>query len=156
MPHVLRVLGSFLLISGLWLGWPLIKASAQLTRTGQGRVLDVLSTPLPDGRVRVAIAFEFPIPGKPREIVLSFRQADRSFNLAEYLDLSAERAAALTHTLPGQRMWVFYDVNDPAGTAFMVHNEPGRLRAEHGILLLLSGIACWLLSWFTRSRTPGG
>jgi hypothetical protein len=104
---------------------------------------------------KAAIAFEFSIRGALRETVLCYRLADRSFDLSEQLDLPADRAEDLGRTLPGQWMRVFYDVNDPAGTAFMVSErfEPGRLRTEHGVLLLLSGIACWLLAWFTRNRT---
>lgn len=157
MVRVLLILGAILLTAGLWLGWPLIHSASQLTLT-RGRVLDVLSTPLPDGRVRVAVAFEFTIPGKVREIVLCYRLADRSFSLSEHLDLPADRAEDLGRNLPGQWLRVFYDVNDPAGSAFMVSErlEPGRLRAEHGVLLLLIGIACWLLAWISSRRTSGG
>jgi hypothetical protein len=157
MRRLLMVLGTLLLGAGLWLGWPLVHASLQLTRT-RGHVLDVLQQPLPDGTVRVAVAFEFPLPGRPREIILCYRQADRSFSLAEDVVVSAAHAALLSRTLPNEWHWVFYDVNDPAGSAFMVSDrlEPGRLRADHGILMLLAGIACWLLSWFSRSRHPGG
>ena len=158
MARSFLVLGVLLVTVGLWLGWPLIRASTQLTRT-RGHVLDVLSTALPDGNVRMAIAYEFPVVvGKSRETVLCYRLADRSFALSDYLDLPAGRAEALSRNLPHQWSWVFYDVNDPAGSAFMVsdHLEPGRLRAEHGVLLLLSGIACWLLAWVSRRRTSGG
>lgn len=157
MARTLLVLGVILLAAGLWLGWPLIRAASQLTLT-KGRVLDVLTMPLPDGRVRVAIALEFSISGKVRETVLCYRQADRSFALAEYLDLPADHAENLGRTLPNQWLRVFYDVNDPAGSAFMVSErlEPGRLRAEHGVLLLLMGISCWIMAWFARRRTIGG
>lgn len=157
MARPLLILGLVLLIAGVWLGWPLLHAASQLTRV-RGVVLDVLAAPLPDGRARVAVAYQFTVPGKPRQTVLGYRLADRGFTLSEHLDLPAERAELLGRTLPNQWMWVFYDVNDPAGSAFMVTDgfEPGRLRAEHGVLLLLTGIACWLLAWFTRRRTLGG
>lgn len=157
MARVFLVLGTILILAGMWIGWPLIHAASHLTRI-RGHVLDVLSTPLPDGHVRMAVAYQFTIPGKPRETVLSYRLADRSFTLAEHLDLPASRAEFLGRTLPGQWLWVFYDVNDPAGSAFMMTEgfESAHLRAEHGVLLLLLGIACWSLSWFNRRRSTGG
>ena len=57
MARLLTVVCLILLIVGLVIGWPLIRASVKF-RAVYGQILDVIAVPIDDQQVSLAIAYE--------------------------------------------------------------------------------------------------
>jgi hypothetical protein len=155
VPRLFAITGLLAVLAGLALAWPLLRAAAQY-QIVRGRVLDVLTQPTTDGRVRMAVAYEFTPPGR-REVLLSYRTSD--WRLAPGDDPVVDPATAdlWQRTLPGRIVPVYVDVNAGADSAFMVADPRrlGRLKAEHGIPLTLMGLLLWIVGYWTRLRRKG-
>jgi hypothetical protein len=154
--RLLLVLGFALVVVGAVLVWPLARAMVRYQMVW-ARVLEVLPLPAEGGKVRFSVIYEYDLPGVPRTPrvhVLGWTQADRGFRPVEDPLVDAERAAALerSYLQGGRSRRVFFKLNDPEGTAFMVSEAAtaGGLNHEQGIAMVLVGLACCGLGWLRR------
>jgi hypothetical protein len=155
VPRLFAIAGLVALIAGLALGWPMLRAHLQY-QTVRGRVLDVLTQPAPDGRVRVSIAYEFSPPGR-REVRLSYRTSDWRLQPGDEVLVDATTAELWQRSLPGRNVPVYVDVNDGGDSAFMVADPSrlGRIEAEHGMQLVMVGLLLWIFGYWARLRRKG-
>ena len=79
---LLLLLGLALVITGSLLAWPQLRRRWLLVRS-EARILDVFPTPLDDGTVRLAIAYEYVVPEAPgghaRNIQIGWQIGDAFF-----------------------------------------------------------------------------
>jgi hypothetical protein len=152
MARVLILLSLVTMVAGLVVAWPLVRAAWSFTPV-HGEVLDVLTLPEPDGRLRVAIAYEYPLPARG-EHALGYTQSDERLRPIADPVLDAALANRLRQALPGRKVRIFYDANHPLDSAFMLSPTlaPDGLRAEHGTLLVMAGIALGILGQLARLR----
>lgn len=136
---------------GLVVAWPLVRAAVSF-KPVRGEILDVITTPADDGRLRVAIAYEYPLPTRG-ERAIGYRLTDERLHPVDDPVVDAAYADAL-RGLTGRRVRVYYDVNQPLDTAFMLSpvSTDGGLRAEHGALMLMAGVALSLIGQLGRLR----
>ncbi len=154
MTRLLTVICLTLLIVGLVIGWPLLRASVKF-RAVYGQILDVIAVPIDDQQVSLAIAYEYPLPGPGRNRALGYALTDGNLQplLHDHIVRAAD-AEAWKGALYGHNVRVYYDVNDPIDTAFMI--SPLRtthgMRPEYGMLMIMFGLACGILGQLTRRR----
>ena len=155
MPRLFAITGLLAVITGLALAWPMLRAAAQY-QVVRGRVLDVLTQPTVDGRVRMSVAYEFTPPGR-REVWLSYRTSDWRLEPGDDAVVDPATAELWQRSLPGRVVPVYVAVNDGGDSAFMVADPRrlGRLKAEHGIPLALMGLLLWLFGYWARLRRKG-
>lgn len=151
MRHPLIIIGVILMTVGLVVGWPLVRAAISY-KPVRGEILDVITTPADAGRLRVAIAYEYPLPTRG-ERAIGYQLTDERLQPVEDPVVAAAHADAL-RGLSGRAVRVYYDVNQPLDTAFMLNpvSERAGLRAEHGALMLMAGIALSLIGQLGRLR----
>ena len=156
--RLLIVLGFALVVIGGVLVWPLARAMARYQMVW-ARVLEVLPVPVEGGKVRFSVIYEYELPaaGKvPRVHLLGWTQADRGLHPVDDPVVDPERAAALERSYLNERRSrrVFFKLNDPEGTAFMVSEAAtaGGLNYEQGMAMVLAGLACCGLGWLRRRR----
>ena len=154
--RLLIVLGFALVVIGGVLVWPLARAMARYQMVW-GRVLEVLPMPAEGGKVRFSVIYEYELPAArkaPRVHVLGWTQADRGFRPVDDPLVDPERAADLERSYlhEGRGRRVFFKLNDPEGTAFMVSEAAtaGGLNYEQGMAMVLAGLACCGLGWLRR------
>lgn len=160
MPRALVVTLSLLLLAtGALLCWPTVRAYLVMHRV-QGEIMEVHTSPAPDG-LRVSVCYRFPLPGStPERRALQYawglgdqyyrRVDDPVVPAAEVDDLVA---GLLALDKEGRRpREVFFQANDPEGTAFILCEAAGdpRRRLRLGILLAAFGL-CWSFTAFRRS-----
>ena len=118
----------------------------------RGEILDVITSPADDGHVRIAIAYEYPLPTRG-ERAIGYRLTDERLHPVDHPVVATTEAESL-RALAGRRVRVYYDVNQPLDTAFMLNpvSERGGLRAEHGALMLMVGVALSLIGQLGRLR----
>lgn len=151
MARPLILLGAALMAVGLVIAWPLVRAAVSY-RPVRGEILDVIATPTDDGRMRVAIAYEYPLPARG-ERAIGYRLSDERLHPVDDPVLDAAAADAL-RALAGRPVRVYYDVNQPFDSAFMLTpvSERGGLRAEHGAMLVMAGVVLSLIGQLGRLR----
>jgi hypothetical protein len=156
--RLLLILGFALVMVGGVLVWPLARAMVRY-QMAWARVLEVLPMPVEGGKVRFSVIYEFELPAAakaPHVHVLGWTQADRGFRPVDDPLVEPERAAALERSYlhEGRGRRVFYRLNDPEGTAFMVSEAAvgGGLGYEQGMTMVLAGLACCGLGWLRRRR----
>jgi hypothetical protein len=151
MPRVLIIAGALLMVVGLIIAWPLVRAAVSF-RPVRGEILDVITTPADSGRMRVAIAYEYPLPNRG-ERAIGYTLTDERLHPIDDPVVDASSAESL-RALAGRPVRVYYDVNQPLDTAFMLSpvNAANGLRAEHGALMLIVGVALSILGQIGRLR----
>lgn len=156
MSKLFLVLGLCLICYGGWCAWPLIYASAHF-EVVRGQILEVFSDPLPNDLVRLSIAYDFPIPsGQKHVTAMGHAQADRSMHRVDAVIIPATQLPVyehdLIHVTPFRR--VFFAVNDPIGTAFMLTDlgTASRLGNDQGLLVILAGLVLWCISFLARRK----
>ncbi len=156
MSKLLLLIGLGMIGYGGIIAWPLIYASAHY-QVVRGRILEVFSEPLPDDQVRLSIAYEFPVPSRQQRVVaIGHAQADRSMHRVESVVIPATRLASIEHTLihvtPSRR--VFYDVNDPIGSAFMLTDLSAveGIGHDQGLVLIIGGLLLWCIAFLVRHK----
>jgi hypothetical protein len=156
--RVFVILGFALVITGMVVAWPLIFATSHYQMV-RGRILEVFTQPLPDQRVRLSVAYDYPIPARHgRVFAIGHAQADQRFQPIPDLVIPASQVPLYERVLlreaPVRR--VFLDVNDPVGSAFMITDvSVGRsLSAEQGVALGLLGLLMWCVGYLVRARGP--
>lgn len=154
MPRLLTVVCLLLLIVGLVIGWPLLRASVKF-RAVNGQILDVIAVPIDDQQVSLIIAYEYPLPGPGRNRALGYALTDK--NLQPLQNDHIVRAAdtdAWKNALYGHNVRVYYDVNDPIDTAFMISplSTTHGMRPEYGMLMIIFGLSCGILGQLARRR----
>ena len=152
MARLLIILSLIIATTGLAIAWPLVRAALEF-RPVRGEILDVITTFAEDGRLRVAIAYEYPLPTRG-EHAIGYTLTDERLQTVPDPVVDAAQANALLRTLPGRKVRVYYDVNHPLDTAFMLSpvSAGGGLRAEHGALMVLVGLALGILGQLARLR----
>lgn len=152
MARFLIVFSLLLTVVGLVIAWPLVRAAVEF-RPVRGDIIDVITSPADKGLVRVTIAYEYPLPTKG-ERAIGYTQTDERLQPVPDPEMEASQAESLMRSLPGRAVRIYYDVNQPIDSAFMlspVINKDG-LRAEHGALMVLVGIAFGILGQLARLR----
>jgi hypothetical protein len=152
MARLLIILSLIITTTGLVIAWPLVRAALEF-RPVRGEVLDVITTRADDGRLRVAIAYEYPLPTRG-ERAIGYALTDERLQPVPDPVMDVAQANALLRTLPGRAVRVYYDVNHPLDTAFMLSpvGTGGGVRAEHGALMVLIGLAIGILGQLARLR----
>jgi hypothetical protein len=152
MARLLIILSLLITATGTVIAWPLVRAAVAF-RPVRGEILDVIATPANDGRVRVAIAYEYPLPSRG-ERAIGYTLTDERLQPVPDPVMDVAQANSLLRALPGRPVRVYYDVNHPLDTAFMLSpvGTGGGLRAEHGALLVLVGLALGILGQLARLR----
>lgn len=137
---------------GLVIAWPLVRAAVQF-RPVRGEILDVIIVPADNGRARVIIAFEYPLP-TAGERAIGYTLTDERLQPVPDPELDMQQAESLRRNLVGRDVRIYYEVNRPIDSAFMLSpvSTKGGLRAEHGALMVLIGIACSILGQLARVR----
>jgi len=137
---------------GVVIAWPLVRAAVEF-RPVRGEILDVITSPAENGLVRVTIAYEYPLPTKG-EHALGYTQTDERLQPVPDPAMEASQAESLRRALPGRAVRIYYDVNHPIDSAFMLSpvSAKGGLRAEHGALMVLIGLACGIIGQLARLR----
>ena len=144
MARLLIITGLVITLVGLVIAWPLVRAAVGF-RPVRGEILDVITTPNGNGLVRVAIAYEYPLP-TAGERAIGYTLTNERLEPVADPEVDVAEAESLRRNLPGRAVRVYYDVNHPLDSAFMlspVSANPG-LRAEHGALMVLIGVASGL------------
>lgn len=151
MTRPLILLGMALMVIGLVIGWPLVRAAVSF-RPVRGEILDVIATPAEAGRMRITIAYEYPLPTRG-ERAIGYTLTDERLHPVADPVVDAAAADAL-RALAGRPVRVYYDVNQPLDSAFMLNpvGDRGGLRAEHGALMLMAGVALSLIGQLGRLR----
>ena len=154
MARLLTVASLILILLGVVIGWPFIRATMQYQAV-RGQILDVFTLPIDGQQVKLFIAYEYPLPGPGKNRALGYAQADGNLQLLpdDHIVPAAD-ADAWQRALYGHNVRVYYDVNQPIDTAFMISPiRPAHgLRPEHGMLMILFGLACGILSSLARRR----
>jgi hypothetical protein len=154
MIRFLTVASLLFLFVGAVVAWPLVRAVLEF-KSVRGQILDVITLPAADDHFRIAIAYEYPLPQRGERAIGYTITNERLEPIDDSL-VDRDFAEQLTRTLPGRRVRVYYNVNQPLDTAFMLSPiETGRLaglRAEHGVLIVIIGVACGILAQLNRSR----
>ncbi|MBA3699321.1 MAG: hypothetical protein H0W78_10750 [Planctomycetes bacterium] len=152
MARLLIVISLFVSLVGLVIAWPLVRAAVQF-RPVRGEVLDVITVPADNGRVRVIIAYEYPLP-TPGERAIGYTLTDERLQPVPDPEMDAQQAESLRRNLPGRAVRIYYEVNRPIDSAFMLSpvSDKGGLRAEHGALMVLIGIAFSIIGQLARMR----
>lgn len=152
MARLIIVVSLLVALVGLVIAWPLVRAAVQF-RPVRGEVIDVLTVPANDGQVRVIIAYEYPLPTTGERAIGYTLTDERLQPVADPL-LDPVQAESLRRSLPGRAVRVYYDVNHPIDSAFMLSPvaSTGGVRAEHGALMVLIGIAFSIVGQLARLR----
>lgn len=137
---------------GLVIAWPLVRAAVEF-RPVRGEILDVITTPAENGLTRVLIVFEFPLPTKG-ERALGYTLTDERLQPLPDPVMDAAQAESLRRNLTGRAVRVYYDVNHPIDSAFMLSPvaTSNGVRAEHGALIVLIGVAFGIIGQLARLR----
>jgi hypothetical protein len=150
-----------LLVTGSLLAWPQLRGWIFLQRT-PGRILDVVTTPLGDGKVALAIGYEYLLPRRPgvhaREFQIGWQIGDPFFHPIPDPVVEAGRSEAVVRALldadqPEPRMrTVFFASNDPVGTAFILDEtaQDATHRVQIGAILVGIGILLGFYTWRQR------
>lgn len=154
MIRLLTMVSVLFLATGIAIAWPLVRAALEF-KPVRGQILDVINLPADGDRVRIAIAYEYPLPQRG-ERALGYTIADERLHPIDDLVVDRDLAERLTRKLPGRAVRVYYDVNHPLDSAFMLSpvdtGWSSGLRAEHGVLLVLIGVACGIFAQLARAR----
>jgi hypothetical protein len=161
--RILLLVGLLLCGTGLFLLWPLVYQVWRCERVW-GQILAVFPQPLPDGRVRLSVVYDFPVPNQAgRTIILGHTQA--SLSTMQPVDdpvVEADQAEGLERSfMTARSRRVFFLPNDPAATAFILSEAaPGpALGGIHGLAMFFLGLTMWNLSYVLRRkrsrRQPG-
>jgi hypothetical protein len=152
MARPLILLSVVLMAAGLVIAWPLVRAAVEF-RPVRGEILDVITTPTDDGRLRVAIAYEYPLPTRG-ERAIGYTLTDERLQPVDDPVVDAAQAQNLLRALPQRPVRVYYDVNRPLDSVFMLSPVADRtgLRAEHGALMVLIGVALGILGQLARLK----
>lgn len=137
-----------LMITGVLLVWPQVRGY-WTHRRSEGRILEVLPEQVPGG-VRLRLVYEFPA-GRTEDgqrWQLGHQVADPFFKPIDDPLLPADRAEGILRRLRDGdngvefRRTVFYQPEDPAGTAFMLDDtvEQPRRRLHIGFVLIALGV----------------
>ncbi len=137
-----------LMVTGALLVWPQVRGY-WTHRRSEGRIIDVLPEQVPGG-VRLRLTYEFPAgrteEGQRRQ--LGYQVADPFFKPIDDPLLPADRAEGILRRLRDAdsgvelRRTVFYQPEDPAGTAFILDDtvELPRRRLHIGFVLIALGV----------------
>ena len=152
MARLLIVVSLLMMSIGLVIAWPLVRAAVEF-RPVRGQILDVIALPGPGDRIQLAIAYEYPLPTHG-EHALGYTLTDERLQPVADPVVDAAQANALLRALPGRWVRVYYDVNHPIDSAFMLNpiGVTGGLRAEHGALMVFIGLAFGILGQLARKR----
>lgn len=154
MIRLLIIASLLLMTTGLAIAWPLVRAAISF-KPVRGQIIDVINLPAADDRVRIAIAYEYPLPQRG-ERALGYTLSDERLHPIDDPVVDRALAERLTRKLPGRAVRVYYDVNHPLDTAFMLSPVDSGwatgLRAEHGVLMVLVGVAFGILAQLARAR----
>jgi hypothetical protein len=154
----LLTLASFLLMAvGLVIAWPLVRAAVQF-RPVSGHIMEVITLPAEGERIQLAIAYEYPLPQRG-ERAIGYALSDGRLQPVGDPVVDASEANALLRALrPGRPVRIYYDVNHPIDSAFMLSpvSIDGRLRPEHGALLVMIGLAFGILGQLARRAADRG
>jgi hypothetical protein len=150
------LVGLVLISYGGFVAWPLIYATTHYTEV-RGRIIEVFSERLPDDQVRVTIAYDFPVPSRQgRIIAIGHAQWDSSMKRVDGITIPAIQLARCEHELIHQAPMrrVFFAVNDPIGTAFMLTDldAKGTLGKDQGLMLIIAGLVMWCAGFLVRRR----
>ena len=157
MARFIIVASLLITLIGLVIAWPLVRAAVEF-RPVRGAILDVITSPGDAGLVRVTIAYEYPLPTKG-ERAIGYTLTDERLQPVPDPQMQKSKAESLRLALlerrdRGERVRIYYDVNHPIDSAFMlspVSTNDG-LRAEHGALMVLIGIAFGIIGQLARLR----
>jgi hypothetical protein len=152
MARFIIVVSFIITLIGLVIAWPLVRAAFEF-RPVRGDILDVITTPGDNGLVRVTIAYEFPLPTKG-ERALGYTLTDERLQAVPDPQMTSSQADTLRRNLLGRPVRIYYDVNHPIDSAFMLSPVTANdgLRAEHGALMVLIGIAFGIIGQLARLR----
>ncbi len=152
MARPLIFISLILVTLGMVIAWPLVRAAVEF-RPVRGQILDVIALPAEGDRLRLAIAYEYPLPTRGEHAIGYTLVDDRLQAVADPV-VDVAQADALQRALPGRAVRVYYDVNHPLDTAFMLSplGATGGLRAEHGALMVFIGLAFGILGQLARTR----
>jgi hypothetical protein len=138
----LRILASLILVLTGWLlAWPWMRVRAE-HEVVQGRIVDAWALPAAQGLMRVTVLFEFPVKGsKPRVVTLGIHQADRLYRAQpDPLLPQPEALTRIDNLLDHPQRSVFYQANDPEGTAFILADPLDRPSRRYAIGLVLAAV----------------
>jgi hypothetical protein len=152
----LLLLGLTLVLFGAFVAWPLIYASMHY-QVVNGRIMDVYSDRRTDDAVWLCVSYEFPVPSKNGQaIALGHMLADRSLRRSDGILVPAHQEQDVEHNLlhvqPVRR--VFYEVNDPIGTAFMLTDQgiSHSIGPDQGLVVIVVGLALWWIAYLVRRK----
>lgn len=156
MAKLFILVGLALIGYGGFVAWPLIYATTHYTEV-RGRIIEVFSERLTDDLVRVTIAYDFPVPSRQGRIMaIGHAQWDSAMKRVDSIDIPALELPhcehELIHQAPLRR--VFFAVNDPIGTAFMLTDldARGALGKDQGLMLIMAGLVMWCAGFLVRRR----
>ena len=162
MPRLLVIAAvCALLVTGGLLAWPQLRGWIFLQRT-PARILDVVTTPVGEGKVAIAVAYEYLLPRRPgvraREFQIGWQIGDPFFRPIPDPVIEAGRSEAVVRSLldadqPEPRMrTVFFAANDPVGTAFILDETAlvATHRVQIGAILVGIGILLGFYTWRRR------
>ena len=155
MARFIIVVSLIITLIGLVIAWPLVRAAVEF-RPVRGAILDVITSPGDAGLVRVTIAYEYPLPTKG-ERAIGYTLTDERLQPVPDPQMESTQAESLRRALierADRGVRIYYDVNHPIDSAFMlspVSTNDG-LRAEHGALMVLIGIAFGIIGQLARLR----
>ncbi len=156
MSKLFLLVGLALIIYGGVIAWPLIYATTHYTEV-RGRILEVFSERLPEDMARVTIAYDFPVPSRQGRIVaIGHAQWNSAMQRVDSITIPALQLPRYEHELihlaPGRR--VFFAMNDPIGTAFMLTDldARGALGRDQGLMLIIAGLVMWCVGFLVRRR----
>jgi Protein of unknown function (DUF3592) len=152
MARLLIICSLLVTLVGLVIAWPLVRAAVEFHPV-RGEILDVITTPADHGQVRVTIAYEYPLPTRG-EHAIGYTLSDERLRTVPDPEMDPAQAESLRRALPGRAVRIYYDVNHPIDSAFMLSPVANRggLRAEHGALMVLVGLAFGILGQLARLR----
>ncbi len=139
--------------SGLIIAWP-FPAACLRYQHATGSILEVFTTPVDAGHVSVSIAYEYSPNQDPRCSILGYVQGDGDFRAMSDPVMSNSEAEAFRELLepPGAARAagrVFYEANDPVGSAFIITD------ARIGLRRLFIGMLLVTLSLVLSLPPPG-
>jgi len=153
MARWLIILGLLLTTIGLVIAWPLVRAALEF-RAVRGEILDVITIPVDAEHLRLFIAYDYPLPTHG-EYAIGYTLTDERLQMLSDPVMTVAHANALQRAMkPGRQVRVYYDVNHPLDSAFMLSpiNPTGGLRADHGALMVMLGLALGILGQLARLR----
>jgi hypothetical protein len=153
MARILALLTALgLMTLGALFTWPAVRVLTSHERVA-GEILDVYAHPLDEGRALISVLYRFPLPpgaDQARRWQMAWNQANQQWRIMPDPVIPAERAEAVIQDLLAgdRRRTVWFQANDPEGTAFILDEATGRpgRRVQTGLALFAVGLLWWLLA----------